>query len=123
MPAIPKYKKQFAEDLPEMFSDGKSVIEVCTLLGVSRQAYYDWVKKYPRFKQAHLMGKDLSEAWWCKIGRAATVGKVAGFQGSAWVFTMKNRFGWRDQPEIEREVTGPVVINFVDATHDNNPIN
>ena len=121
-----KYKKSMSKDLPELFKDGKSVTEVCNILQISRQTFYDWCKTHVEFGNAAEMGKQASESWWLNVGRAAAVGKIAGFQGSAWVFTMKNRFGWRDQPEIDMSVgdTKPVVINFVGApVNDNYPIN
>ncbi len=101
MAAHPKYKKEYCDQLPDMFASGESVVEVCVKLKISRAAFYEWCKKYPDFGKAAELGKDKSEAWWTNIGRVATVGKLPGFQSAAWVFTMKNRFSWRDQPEID----------------------
>ena len=115
-----RYKKQFAQDLPQMFKNGESVAEVCVQFGVSRQAFYDWVKKYPEFAEAYEQGKLYSEAWWTKLGRAGAAGQVA-LNATPWIFNMKNRFGWTDQPKDDKsDDAAPVniVINTVDATVD-----
>ena len=113
-----RYKKEFAEQLPDMFMEGESVAEVCTELGVSRRAFYDWVKKYPEFKEAYEQGKLYSEAWWTKLGRAGAAGQVP-LNATPWIFNMKNRFGWRDQPADETDDDATpvnIVINTVDAS-------
>lgn len=98
-----KYKETYCEILPKMFENGQSVSEVCKLLGTSRISFYNWVKKYPEFKAAFEEGKSLSEAWWMKLGRDGAAGKRA-IVPSVWIFTMKNRFKWRDK--IDHEVGG-----------------
>ncbi len=94
----PKYDPAFVEQLPGMFANGESVAEVASELGVSRQAFYVWVDRYPEFKEAYEEGKQLSEAWWTKLGRAGATGKV-NIQPTVWIFNMKNRFDWRDKVE------------------------
>lgn len=93
-----KYKKEFAEELPQMFANGESVAEVCIQLGVTRRAFYDWVEKYPDFADAYQDGKMHAEAWWSKLGRAGAAGKV-DIQPTVWIFNMKNKFGWVDRIE------------------------
>lgn len=93
-----KYDPAFVERLPGMFANGESVAEVAAALGVSRRAFYDWVEQYPEFKTAYEDGKQLSEAWWTKLGRAGAAGKV-DIQPTVWIFNMKNRFEWRDKVE------------------------
>ena len=106
-----KYKKQFAEDLPKMFRNGESVAEVCVQLGVSRDSFYYWVNNYPEFKEAYDLGKLHSEAWWSKLGRAGALGERK-IQPAVWVFTMKNKFGWRDQPEPDSSESAGQELNI-----------
>ncbi len=100
----PKYDPEFVKTLPQMFANGESVAEVAAVLGVSRQAFYDWVDKYPDFAEAYEDGKSLSEAWWTKLGRVGAAGKV-GIQPTVWIFNMKNRFDWRDK--VDQQISNP----------------
>jgi transposase len=95
-----KYKPEYADRLPKMFSNGESVAEVCLELGISRRAFYDWVDKHPDFAAAYEDGKTYSESWWNKLGRAGATGKVP-IQPTVWIFNMKNRFDWKDKTETD----------------------
>lgn len=94
-----KYKKEYAVKLPGMFVNGEAVVEVCQELGISKQTFYVWLKKYPEFQEAYELGKEASEAWWMKLGRAGAAGKIQ-IQPATWVFNMKNRFKWTDKTEV-----------------------
>lgn len=107
-----KYKPEFAEQLPALFAEGQSVAEVAVVLGVTRDTFYDWVKRYPKFRDAYELGKQVSEAWWSKLGREGASG-VQDIQPTVWIFNMKNKFGWRDQPD-SREEKQPINIQIID---------
>jgi hypothetical protein len=49
----------------------------------------------------------LAQAWWESRGRKAVFGGYEGFNATAFIFTMKNRFpaDWRDKQDIEH--SGP----------------
>jgi hypothetical protein len=113
-----KYQDHYPDILAKMFSNGESVAEVCVALGISRRAFYDWVKKYPDFEEAYEMGRLHSEAWWTKLGRAGASGQV-NINSTAWIFNMKNRFSWSDKIAEEKDETAtPLTINIngVDAS-------
>jgi len=93
-----KYRKEYAEKLPDMFKNGESVAEVCAKLGIWKQAFYEWVEKHEEFSNAYKKGMELSEAWWTKLGRVGSAGK-ANIQPATWIFNMKNRFKWTDRNE------------------------
>lgn len=63
------YNPAWIEKLPGMFSKGQSVLEVSIALGVSRDSMYEYAKMYPDFSDALTRGKEISQAWWEKIGR------------------------------------------------------
>lgn len=112
MANTPKYKSSFADKLPDMFANGESVEEVCRELKISRRAFYDWVEKHPDFAEAYELGKEASQAWWLKLGRAGAAGKVP-VQPSIWIFNMKNRLGWKDRVETSSdEQPQPLSITF-----------
>lgn len=99
-----KYKPEIAENLPDMFKNGEDVAEVATKLGISRQTFYQWLDMFPEFAEAYALGKQHSEAWWSRLGRAGAAGQVQ-IQPTVWIFNMKNKFGWKDKIETSEEIT------------------
>jgi len=94
-----KYNPDICDSIPEMFSNGQSIEEVCRdNLHISKQTCYDWMKKHKEFSDAIKEGVGISEAWWHTLGRAGAAGK-ASINPAVWIFNMKNRFGWRDHVE------------------------
>ena len=99
-----KYKKEFVDKLPSLMANGESVAEVCGVLNITRETFYQWVKNKPDFAEAYQRGRLLSEAWWQKLGRAGALGQKP-VNPTIWIFNMKNRFGWADKKEIKQETT------------------
>lgn len=104
-----KYKQEFVDRLPGMFKNGEDVIEVCVELGICRAAFYKWVKKYPDFAEAYKEGKEKSEAWWRKLGRAGACGK-ADINPTVWIFNMKAKFGMSETSNINVNVDAKAEI-------------
>jgi hypothetical protein len=104
-----KYSKKLCELLPYLFSNGESVTEVCTHLDITKETFFKWVKQYPSFSDSYKKGLELSEAWWTKLGRAGSAGKVK-IQPATWIFNMKNRFKWKDKIEVNEtdNLTTPI---------------
>lgn len=102
-----KYKPEFAKQLPSMFDNGESVVEVCVALGIRKDTFYNWCKKYPKFSDAYKEGLERSEAWWQRLGRAGALGSQK-INPTTWIFNMKNRFKWTDRTEVSQ--TGDVTI-------------
>lgn len=84
-----------------MFTNGQSVAEVAVTLGISRATFYNWVDKYPKFREAYSQGQFISEAWWMQAGRLGMMGRIQNVNAAMWIFNMKNRFKWRDKPDPE----------------------
>ena len=95
-----KYKKEIADNLPKMFENGESVVEVCVALGISRETFYDWCDKHKEFKRGYEQGLLLSQAWWERLGRAGSLGSQK-INPATWIFNMKNRFKWTDRNQVE----------------------
>lgn len=96
-----KYRREIADNLPEMFSQGQSVAEVARDLGINRATFYNWIDVYPKFKKAYEEGLFISEAFWIQMGRFGALG-LRPVQPALWIFNMKNRFKWRDRPDPEQ---------------------
>jgi hypothetical protein len=104
-----KYSKKICELLPYLFANGESVVEVCASLDITKETFFQWVKQYPEFSDSYKKGQELSEAWWTKMGRIASIGK-AKIQPATWIFNMKNRFKWTDR--LGMDVTGNMDITI-----------
>ena len=73
-----KWCRETAKKLPDMFREGQSKAEVAAELGVSRPTFDKLIAEHEELREAYLLGKTLSEAWWTRVGRAASAGKLAG---------------------------------------------
>jgi len=92
-----KYRKEFVDLLPGWFSNGESLPEVLVYkLGISRRTFYNWLDEYPEFKAAWVESQLVAEAWHIQVGRGLALGQIKG-NPIPWIFTMKNRFGWRNE--------------------------
>lgn len=94
----PKYDQSLLDKIVPLYKDGASDIEVAVELNVSRKGYERWMKRYPEFREEVEKGREFSEAWWRKLGRAGAAG-MKNVNSALWFGNMKNRFGWRDAPD------------------------
>jgi len=108
-----KYSLKLCELLPAMFANGESVLEVCAELGIHKDTFFEWVKKYPDFSDSYKKGLELSEAWWTRLGRIGSTGKLS-IQPATWIFNMKNRFKWTDRQELN--VPDGLQVNVTNLT-------
>ncbi len=114
------YKPKHCKTVIELMKEGASKAEVCLELSCSFQTFLTWQEKHPEFLEAVKRGLHLSKGKWEQMGRKAAFGQVEGFNATAWIFNMKNRFGkmddlgdkWGDKQEIEH--SGEVVTFNMD---------
>lgn len=109
-----KYDPSFAEMLPDLFSEGESVVEVCVVLGIHKDTFYDWCAKYKEFSDAYAVGLMKSEAWWQKLGRAGAAG-ARRVNPPMWRMNMMNRFKWSDRIDMSADIKS---ANFNDVADD-----
>ena len=110
----PKYTREYAEKLPQMFENGESVVEVCVNMGICKDTFYRWCREHKDFDSAYKLGLEISQAWWEKLGRAGSLGSQK-INAATWIFNMKNRFKWSDRTSIESENNVSISpITFVD---------
>jgi transposase len=93
-----KYKPEYCELLIEHMKAGLSFEAFGGVVagGVAKDTIYGWVRKYPAFSDAKKIGESLSRLWWEKVAVLGMTGKIKNFNATVWIFSMKNRFGWRD---------------------------
>lgn len=74
-------------------------------LKVSRQTIYTWEKQYPDFSEAKSVAVEVGRLWWEKISIQYLINEYqeGTINATIWIFTMKNRFGWRDRRPDESD--------------------
>lgn len=92
--------------LIECGKQGMGFAEMACAIGVTRETLNEWRALNPEISDALKEALQFSQAWWESKGRDATVGKIDGFNATAWIFNMKNRFraDWNDRSAVE--ITG-----------------
>lgn len=109
-----KYDPSYCEELITHMEMGLSYTAFAGKISVSKQTLYDWEKVYPEFLDAKRVALEKGRLFW-EEAMIERLHDSQGFNTTAWVFTMKNRFGWRDKVESEVKTTMPVMVNVVNA--------
>lgn len=99
-----KYREEMCDVVIKEMSEGASITEVCGELGIFKEAFYAWCKKYENFSNAVKKGRSLSKAWWMRQGRKNLDNK--DFSATLWYMNMKNRHKWTDRQQTTHNVTG-----------------
>lgn len=113
-----KYNPQFCDKVVCLMAKGLSKDAVAGKLGISRDTLYEWCQVHEEFSDSIKEGEAKSRYYWEKIGMDGMMGKVKGFRPAVWIFIMKNRFGWRDNVNIQEEVSSEryVALNEEDSS-------
>lgn len=86
------YNESLCEKAEQGLSKGKSIAWLSRELGVCRETIYEWRDKHPEFARSLKKGLDACQSYWEEIGEQGIKGEIKNFGGTAWIFTMKNRF-------------------------------
>jgi hypothetical protein len=100
-----EYEKEYCEMLIEHMANGLSYESFAGKLRVCRDTLYNWEKLFPEFSYSKKVGKEASLLKWEELGLAGVEGKIEKFNAPTYIFTMKNRFDWRDKTETENKNT------------------
>lgn len=95
-----KYKPEYCDLLMAHMKEGLSFDAFGAKVNASRETLYTWTEKHPEFLDTKKRGESIARGMYEKIGTGLALGQVSG-NVTAWIFIMKNRFGWRDRQEIE----------------------
>lgn len=115
--APPKFREEFHEIALNLMKEGANHMEVVAAIGMKRSQFYEWIQeggKYynPEFSDTIKRGEAYAQAWWERNGRKA-IFNSEGFNSTAYIFTMKNRFK-QDYSDISKHevTTTPLVITL-----------
>jgi transposase len=104
-----KYRKAYCPKVIELFSAGKSIIQIAAELNVSRDTIYEWQKAHSEFSDSIKRGMTKSEAFWEHLLQGAASGLV-NVNSAALIFLLKNRFHWTDRLEQNIDLNGDMSI-------------
>ena len=98
---VPVYDPKFCGEIIEFARKPEGHFKAfAASIGVTSDCIHKWADKYPEFKQAKAIAKEVNEAAMMKLGIDGMQGRFrpGAWQG-AWIFAMKARFGLRDEPQ------------------------
>lgn len=100
-----KYTPDMCDEVVRMGRYGASKAEMALELDVAMSTFFLWMDEHPHFSEAVKKSTELSQGWWERVGRQATIGEVDGFNATSFIFNMKNRFkeDWRDRQEVDNK--------------------
>jgi hypothetical protein len=107
------YKREWCAMLVKHMSQGHSFSTFSTVCGVTRTAMYEWVDKYPEFKDAKLNGEEAAKKFLETRLMAKIAGQDLSSQGidtkkidtACLIFALKTRFykEYGDKSKVENE--------------------
>jgi len=107
-----KWKKKYCEMLVDHMAKGLSIEAFAGEIGVTRNCVYKWRERHECFEKAFEQGKAKQHLFFEKMGIHAMAGKIKNFPASTYIFTMKNKLGWKDKVEVDNN--GSININIDD---------
>lgn len=95
------YDPEFCDLVLDLGAEGKSKAQIAARLGINRDTLNEWTKKHPEFSVAVKNAQELALAWWEDAGQVNMARQ--GFNATAYIFQMKNRFreDYRDVTNLE----------------------
>lgn len=111
---VSKYDSSYCDKLIQHMAKGNCFKSFAGEIGVGVRTLYDWTKKHDEFEEAREIGRAKSLSVWTDIGRDLALGERKG-NAVAWIFMMKNLFGWHDNrdPDKGEEKHRPINIQIV----------
>ncbi len=117
------YDEKYPDMLIEHMKTGLSFPSFAGKIGVCVATLYNWEKDHAEFLEAKKIGEAHARLVWEEWGMVGLfgmskdkTGRPMKFNPTIWIFSMKNKFGWKDQPDsvtVEKGSDEKLVINFV----------
>lgn len=77
----------------------------------SDDLFYRWIKEEKEFSRTIKSAQMYCQGFWESQATKGTIGSQPGMiNPTAWIFTMKNKFGWKDKQEISGDQSAPLSI-------------
>jgi hypothetical protein len=85
-----KYKPEYCDIALSLGKQGKSRMQVASILNIDRGTLNNWERQYPAFQRALARAMADSQAWW-EAKAQQSLGKKQ-FQAQLWRYSMAGRF-------------------------------
>ena len=115
-----QYKPEYCDLLIKHMSQGKSLATFGAVVGVSRNAIYEWIDRYPEFAEAKEQASQKCQEWFEQRLQAKLLGvKSSNFDpklidATVLIFALKTRFHEYYGDKSDGEGGKPVNI-FIDG--------
>lgn len=106
------YKPEYCNKLIEHMKKGYSFESFGAIANVNRDTLFEWAKVHKDFSDAKRMATEHCRLFWETLGIMACQGFAKNFSAAAWIFNMKNRFGWRDKIEVSGDQDNPIKLAY-----------
>ena len=83
-------------------------------IGVSVDVIHKWAKAYPDFTEAKQIGFAKMLYFFEDMGLEGTAGNFKGWNASTYIFTMKNKCKWSDNPNPSENEKKTFTLNYKD---------
>lgn len=90
------FNPAWCDKLIQHMAKGFSFEAFAGVVKMSKGTLYQLTERHAEFLDAKKIGEGLSLLFWEGIGIKGAQGKLPYFNNGAWVFNMKNRFGWKN---------------------------
>lgn len=100
------YRQKYPELFVKICKEGGSICDFCIEVQIVRSTFYEWVGKYPEFKEAFNLGKEYTESWLTKTGIEGMKGELEGFSATAWSMLMRNKCSMTAERKVAIDFTG-----------------
>ena len=106
--------KEMIPCIIELGKQGASKARIAVELGIDIGTLADYTKQDKTFNQAIKEANTLAEAYWEKLMHDNIMidKNSPRVDTIAWIFNMKNRFGWKDKTELSSDKDAPLIINL-----------
>lgn len=114
-----EFKPEYCDMVIKHMERGFSFESFAGVLGCSKELLYSFVERHPEFADAKREAFERSRLFWENIAIDNIVEHNIPGEGSrklnstAWIFNMKNRFGWTDKQEVQQNISGELAIGSI----------
>lgn len=115
-----KYTEEVNKIALDFLSQGKSMVQLATKLGVHRDRLYEWAKVHEEFRDTLQIGKQNSQGHW--EDKLEEMMYMKDINTPLVKLYFANRFGWSDKSETKNDHTSsdnsmsnPIKVEFVNS--------
>jgi hypothetical protein len=90
MSRISDYRSEYCDMLIEHRGTGGTLESFAGSIGITRPTLYNWIKKYPEFKEAKEIAHMAAIHFSSEVGIRGITGKIPNFNGRLWVWNHRN---------------------------------